>query len=94
VAVDLVPRSYGGKWPYWLWAAEGGIAEWWEVPLEERWAVPVAVIEAFEREGFIWGGKWLSFDNLHFEYRPESLLMARWREDALRPTGFRQSLSP
>ncbi len=94
VAVDFVPRSYGGKWPYWLWAAEGGVSEWWEVPLEERWQVPLRIIEAFEAEGFIWGGKWLSFDNLHFEYRPESLLLTQWRDSSLRPSDTRRSLSP
>jgi hypothetical protein len=29
------------------------------------------VIKAFEDEGFIWGGKWEQYDNMHFEYRPE-----------------------
>lgn len=76
VAIDLVPRSYGGSWPYWLWAAEGGINRWWELPMDDRWQVPQGVIDAFEDQGFIWGGKWLFFDNLHFEYRPESLIMA------------------
>lgn len=32
---------------------------------------PQAVVDAFEAEGFIWGGKWDSFDFMHFEYRPE-----------------------
>ena len=76
VAIDLVPRSYRGSWPYWLWAAEGGIDRWWELPLSDRWFVPQSIIDAFEDNGFIWGGKWLFFDNLHFEYRPESLIMA------------------
>jgi hypothetical protein len=76
VALDLVPRSYDRSWPYWLWAAEGGIDRWWELPLSSRWQIPQGVIDAFEDQGFIWGGKWLFFDNLHFEYRPESLIMA------------------
>ena len=38
-----------------------------------RWIPPKAVIEAFESEGFIWGGKWTLWDNMHFEYRPELL---------------------
>ena len=37
---------------------------------------PQPVIDAFERNGFVWGGKWLFFDPLHFEYRPETLLLA------------------
>jgi hypothetical protein len=76
MAVDLVPRSYDDGWPYWLWAAQGGIERWWDLPLSSRWQVPQAVIDAFESHGFIWGGKWLFFDNLHFEFRPESILMA------------------
>ena len=79
VAIDLTPRSYRGTSPYWLWAAEAGVVEWWRIPLEGRWQVPQAVIDAFEAEGFIWGGKWLFFDNLHFEYRPEAIVMARDR---------------
>jgi hypothetical protein len=77
IAVDLLPRSYDGQWPYWLWAAQGGIDDWWNLSLEDRWQIPQPIIDAFERNGFIWGGKWLSFDNLHFEYRPESILMAQ-----------------
>lgn len=34
---------------------------------------PVELVEAFERHGFIWGGKWYHFDTMHFEYRPELL---------------------
>ena len=29
------------------------------------------------RNGFIWGGKWSEFDLMHFEYRPELILLAR-----------------
>ncbi len=29
----------------------------------------------FERQGFVWGGKWFFFDTMHFEYRPELLLL-------------------
>jgi peptidoglycan LD-endopeptidase CwlK len=35
--------------------------------------IPYAIIEAFERNGFIWGGKWYHYDTMHFEYRPELL---------------------
>lgn len=35
--------------------------------------VPSAVVEIFERHGFIWGGHWAHFDTMHFEYRPELL---------------------
>jgi hypothetical protein len=31
------------------------------------------IVEVFERQGFIWGGKWFHYDTMHFEYRPELL---------------------
>ena len=70
LAVDIQPRRLGGKAIYWLWEM-GRNKDWMLVPLENRWNPPDQVIEAFEREGFIWGGKWPVYDNMHFEYRPE-----------------------
>lgn len=32
------------------------------------------VVKIFEKHGFIWGGKWASYDSPHFEYRPELLI--------------------
>lgn len=71
-AIDLIPRDYGGRYAYWRWArdVEG---EWWTIPYERRWPVPEKLIAAFERRGFVWGGKWFFFDQIHFEYRPEIL---------------------
>ena len=74
-AVDLVPRDYQRRFAYWRWAADAGVEEWWEIALEDRWLVPQQVVNAFERQGFVWGGKWLFFDNVHFEYRPEVFLI-------------------
>jgi hypothetical protein len=76
IAVDLIPKSYGGRDTYWLWAMNR-VSDWWTVPYERRWMPPSAVIAAFERQGFVWGGKWLFFDTMHFEYRPDILLLAR-----------------
>jgi hypothetical protein len=70
-AVDLIPRSYRRKFSYWRWAAEAGITEWWALPVEHRWLPPLSLVEIFERNGFVWGGRWLFFDAIHFEYRPE-----------------------
>ena len=80
VAVDLLPGSYERRFPYWLWAAQAGIDTWWDASSAPRWSVPQTVIDAFEEHGFIWGGKWLYFDNLHFEYRPEIIHMSRWNQ--------------
>jgi hypothetical protein len=71
LAVDLIPTSYERKYGYWRWALDAGEDEWWSIPLKHRWSVPQPVVDAFERQGFIWGGKWLAFDPIHFEYRPE-----------------------
>ena len=77
IAVDLLPIRWYGGWAYWQWASDGGVEEWWDLDLSDRWMVPQPVIDAFEAEGFVWGGKWLFFDNMHFEYRPESIIMAQ-----------------
>jgi hypothetical protein len=38
-----------------------------------RWEnrIPQFIVDAFEAEGFIWGGRWYHYDTMHFEYRPE-----------------------
>ena len=71
LAVDFVPSSYEGRQVYWRWTRAWNRSGWDRTPLEQRWSPPVAVIEVFERHGFLWGGKWAHFDNIHFEYRPE-----------------------
>lgn len=35
--------------------------------------IPMKIVEIFEKNGFIWGGKWYHYDTMHFEYRPELL---------------------
>ncbi len=52
---------------YWRWDRSAGapaVAAW-------RNAIPVEIVAAFEREGFVWGGRWSHYDTMHFEYRPE-----------------------
>jgi hypothetical protein len=48
---------------YWGWARSRGF------PYRNR--IPQDIVEAFEAERFIWGGKWYHYDTMHFEYRPE-----------------------
>lgn len=50
---------------YWLWGPSAS-----ELAATRR-EYPQLIVDAFESEGFIWGGKWHSFDFMHFEYRPE-----------------------
>jgi hypothetical protein len=49
---------------YWVWAQSRG-----DLPYRNR--IPEEIVEAFEAEQFIWGGKWYHYDTMHFEYRPE-----------------------
>jgi hypothetical protein len=79
-ALDLLPASPEGMETYWLWTARN-TPEWWAVPYDRRLHPPQAVIRAFESYGFIWGGKWLFFDTMHFEYRPEILILNGIRID-------------
>jgi hypothetical protein len=71
IALDILPKSQGGKQIFWSWAADKYPKTWMLMPLSNRWMPPDAVINAFEEEGFIWGGKWVIYDNMHFEYHPE-----------------------
>ena len=73
LAIDFVPNSYEGQHVYWRWSRVF-TQEWHRIPLAQRWSPPQSVIEIFERHGFVWGGKWAHFDNIHFEYRPEIIL--------------------
>ena len=60
---------------YWLWH-RGTSAK----------TIPAEIIDIFERHGFIWGGKWLHYDTMHFEYRPELV--------AIPPAVIRSAVSP
>ncbi|TGQ73119.1 MAG: M15 family metallopeptidase [Mesorhizobium sp.] len=42
------------------------------IPFKNR--IPLQIVELFEKNGFIWGGRWYHYDTMHFEYRPELLL--------------------
>ncbi|QFS83352.1 hypothetical protein FIU97_10975 [Roseivivax sp. THAF40] len=68
IAVD-VNAALGGYWR-WSGAKEGAVGAY-----DNR--IPWRLVEAMERRGFIWGGKWHHFDGMHFEYRPELILFSR-----------------
>lgn len=79
VALDLLPRGWKQKNVYWAWRRDIDGDNWMRLPLERRWMPPQKVIEIFENNGFLWGGKWVIWDNMHFEYRPEVILFSRLR---------------
>lgn len=53
------------KSDYWQWSKDGIY----------RNQIPEKIVRIFEKHGFIWGGRWASFDTMHFEYRPEFLYL-------------------
>lgn len=57
IAIDLNPQK----------------GAYWRRTSERPAAYPQAIVDAFEAQGFIWGGRWTHFDAMHFEYRPELL---------------------
>lgn len=67
IAIDLARDSRD----YWQWATR----EQGQKRLE---VYPQEIVEIFEKNNFVWGGKWGHFDILHFEYRPEIILKARY----------------
>ena len=77
IAIDL-DKSMSD---YWRW--QNG------KPLHWRNRIPQAIVDAFEAEGFIWGGRWYHYDTMHFEYRPE-LFGPPCREPASATSGSRQ----
>lgn len=76
IAIDILPKGWGKKNIYWNWLSYWNDL-WMLIPLDQRWMPPLSVIRIFEEEGFIWGGKWHLWDNMHFEYRPELLRLQK-----------------
>lgn len=67
IAIDLARDSRD----YWQWATR-------EQGQKRLDTYPKEIVEIFEKNNFVWGGKWGHFDILHFEYRPEIILKARY----------------
>lgn len=59
------------KRDYWKWASR-------ELGQQRLREYPRDVVKILEENNFIWGGKWAHFDILHFEYRPELLIKAKY----------------
>jgi len=67
IAIDL----NNNKYDYWRWATR-------EEGQKRIDSYPKELVHIFEKYGFVWGGKWGNFDIMHYEYRPEIILKARY----------------
>ena len=67
IAIDLARDSRD----YWQWANR-------EQGQKRIKTYPKEIVEIFEKNNFVWGGKWGHFDILHYEYRPEIIMKARY----------------
>ena len=56
---------------------------YWRWHKKYKNALPAQIIEIFERNGFIWGGRWEHFDTMHFEYRPEFMMLEKLKNTNL-----------
>lgn len=65
IAIDVAVK----KSDYWRWRKPDRHGHY-----AYRNRIPFEIVQIFERNGFIWGGKWYRFDTMHFEYRPELVL--------------------
>lgn len=75
---QLSPHSFGiaidlasDKRDYWKWTSR-------EEGEKRLRTYPKDMVQIFENNYFVWGGKWGHFDILHFEYRPELILKAKY----------------
>ncbi len=73
MAIDIFKEN-SKQATYWLWRQNLKI-DWIKEPLSVRWNPPKSVVDIFEKYGFVWGGKWKFYDTMHFEYRPEVLIL-------------------
>lgn len=77
IAIDILPKMWGRKIIYWGFEKNKGNKDWMLIPLKDRWMPPKAVIQIFYEEGFLWGGTWAVWDNMHFEYHPELMQISQ-----------------
>jgi D-alanyl-D-alanine carboxypeptidase len=52
---------------YWQWEGQREFSP----NIRFRNQIPQVIVHAFERRGFVWGGRWYHHDTMHFEFRPE-----------------------
>ncbi len=76
LAVDVLPRGWGNKMMYWAWVRDFN-DDWMLVPQEDLWTPPEKVVQVMKDNGFTWGGTWVIYDTMHFEYKPELIEISK-----------------
>ncbi|WP_017416049.1 M15 family metallopeptidase [Clostridium tunisiense] len=77
IAIDIKSHPHD----YWKWNTRSNG--------EKRMqAYPKELVKIFENHNFVWGGKWGHFDILHFEYRPEVILKARYFSTPIQESSY------
>jgi hypothetical protein len=71
IAIDFKFNSYD----YWRWIKTDAQEA---VAIERIANYPDAIYAIMEKYGFIWGGKWMHYDTVHYEYRPELIFKATY----------------
>jgi len=83
VAIDLLPVDLGNRQSYWRWDTRAG-SRFRTINIDNYYKPPDAVVSAFHFYGFLWGGNWSLIDTMHFEFRPEILLLNGFTIEHLR----------
>lgn len=79
LAIDILPDEEVEKNRaiYWQWTRDNmKIKRYFEVPLTRRWLIPEPIVNIFKSHGFTYGGHWVSYDNMHFEFTPALLALS------------------
>ena len=72
IAIDLNSQLTN----YWRWG-NSKLSEVDElININKDNQIPYEITQLFEKNGFIWGGRWYHYDTMHFEYRPDLIYVA------------------
>jgi hypothetical protein len=75
IAIDFKFNSYD----YWRWISTD---QQEAIAIQRIADYPDAIYAIMEKYGFIWGGKWMHYDTVHYEYRPELIFKATYFSEA------------
>lgn len=67
-----INTKYSNYWQWDLQKSGKSVKDDANLPYHNQ--IPWPIVLIFEKNGFIWGGKWYHYDTMHFEYRPEIMV--------------------